>query len=161
MADKKRGKILGKPLKNLSKVDKKKANHEPAVNEEKGQNGQRPAPNPSSSPQPSQEPDEEFVTVAEYHAKVNALAIRLSSVETGCADYCESLEFTQGQVADLREEKTDLCAYFDSLELEINRNAYALHKIEAKQDKLEITSKKSNLVLDGVPETVGGKRKPA
>ena len=55
--------------------------------------------------------------------KIHSLATHLSRVETICADYKESLEFTQSQVEDLHEENGQLRSYINSLELETNQNS--------------------------------------
>ena len=95
------------------------------------------------------------LTDEDIHVKMTSLATRISSLETTCVGYKESLEFTQGQVEDLQNENSDLRRYIDSLELEIGRNTYAVGKLETKQDKLEVTMKKKNVVFEGVEEVNG------
>ena len=99
----------------------------------------------------------EDITVEDLHVKIHSLATRLSSIETVCAGYKESLEFTQAQVLDLKEENNDLRHYIDSIELEVNRNMYAINKLESKQDRLEMSTKKKNLIFEGVQEQAKGR----
>ena len=97
-------------------------------------------------------------TVEDLHEKILSLSRRVSSIETTCAGYKTSLEFTQRQVRDLQEENLDLRRFIDTLELEMNRNTYAVDKLEKKQDKTETTLKRKNLVFEGIAESATGRK---
>ena len=71
-------------------------------------------------------------------------------------DLKTSLEFTQAEVDQLREENKVMKKYLSDFELEIQRNAYAIQKVETKADKLELQIKKRNIILEGVHESETG-----
>ena len=57
-------------------------------------------------------------------------------------DLKTSLEFDQ-----LREENKNIKDYLSEFELEIQRNAYAIQKVDTRTDKLELQLKKRNIIL--------------
>ena len=64
-----------------------------------------------------------------------------------------SLEFTQAQVDDLRNENQILRECLSELELEMLRNRYAITKVEGRQDKLDSMIKRKNIIVEGLEET--------
>ena len=70
--------------------------------------------------------------------------------QDGCA---ASLEFTQAQVADLKEENKLLKECIGDLETEMLRNKYAITKVEGRQDKLDMLVKRKNIIVEGLHES--------
>ena len=64
-----------------------------------------------------------------------------------------SLEFTQAQVDDLKEENKLLRECIGDLETEMLRNKYAITKLEGRQDKLDMLVKRKNIVVEGLNES--------
>ena len=93
----------------------------------------------------------------ELHQKMDKLFDRFDSVEKKCDGYQTSLEFTQEEVLELKEENATLKASLNELSLEIQRNTYAIEKLNTKQGKVETTIRKRNLIIDGVPESQAGR----
>ena len=88
----------------------------------------------------------------ELHMKLDKLTERFSGIDKACADYRESLEFTQAEVKELKEENAVLKDNLYDLSIEMQRNTYAIQKLTTKQGNLETSTRKRNLVLEGVPE---------
>ena len=109
---------------------------------------------------PSMETQTESMAAArdeEMHSKLDALANRFDSVEKTSNDYRISLEFSQGQIKDLKEENVVLREALKELTLEVDRNAYAIQKMNGKHENLETSTKRRNLIFEGVPEPQGGR----
>ena len=109
---------------------------------------------------PSTETQTDNVTAPrdeEMHKKMDLLSDRFAIVEKSCDDYKVSLEFTQGEVAELKEENTALREALKELTLEIDRNSYAIQKLGNKDENLETAARRKNLIFEGVPEFQGGR----
>ena len=91
------------------------------------------------------------------HKKIDLLTDRFDNVEKNCADYKVSLEFTQGEVVDLKEENAALKEALQELTLEVDRNAYAIQKLSGKHENLDTATKRKNIIFEGVPESQGGR----
>ena len=93
----------------------------------------------------------------EMHTKLDGLAERFTKIKKISEDYQASLEYTQEEVKDLKEENTHLRSTIEELTLEVQRNTYAIQKMGTRQESLEILAKKKNLIFEGVPENQGGR----
>ena len=93
----------------------------------------------------------------ELHQKMDKLADRFENVEKKCDDYKTSLEFTQEEVKDLRDENIALKESLRDLSLEIQRNTYAIQKLSANQENMETNMRKRNLIFEGIPEMQAGR----
>ena len=93
----------------------------------------------------------------EMHQKIDRLVDRFDKVETTSNEYKTSLEFTQAEVKDLREENAALKEAYQELSLEIQRNTYAIRKMGIKQENMETNVRKRNIVFKGIPESLDGK----
>ena len=94
----------------------------------------------------------------ELHRKLDNLAERFDTVEKTNVDYKASLEFTQAEVLELKEENDTLKESLIELSLEIQRNTYAIQNLTAKHTNLESNTKKRNLIFEGIPEQQPGSR---
>ena len=72
-----------------------------------------------------------------------------------------SLEFTQAQVDDLKEENKILRECLGDLEVEMLRNKYAITKVEGRQDKLDMLIKKKNIIVEGLHESRRDQENPS
>ena len=88
----------------------------------------------------------------ELHRKLDTLADRFNKVEETSEEYKASLEFTQAEVRDLKEENIALKDALNELSMEIKRNTFAIQGLAVKQENLDTNTRKKNLVFDGVPE---------
>ena len=68
----------------------------------------------------------------------------------------KSLEFTQAQVDELREENKIMMQYINDMDLDIQRNKYAIDKCEDRQSKIEFATHRKNLVIEGLTEAERG-----
>ena len=93
----------------------------------------------------------------ELHKKLDALASRFDKVEAVNAEFKVSLEFTQEEVKDLKEENAELRESLKELSLEIKRNTYAIQGLSNKHENLETTTRKKNIIFEGVPENTQGR----
>ena len=100
---------------------------------------------------PSQSRDDEL------HEKMDKLANRFDNVEKRCEEYKTSLEYTQEEVKELKEENTLLKESLKELSLEVQRNTYAIQKLNTKQGNVETTIRKRNLIFEGIPEQHTGR----
>ena len=129
------------------------------------QNNIRDSPQISTKPKASQkmptmetQTDNNFpLRDEEMHKKLDALAERFTCVETDSTQFKTSLEFTQNEVDVLKEENIALKDMVSELSLEIKRNTYAIEKLGTKHENLQISTRKRNLIFEGVPETQGGR----
>ena len=67
-------------------------------------------------------------------------------------DLEDSLTFSQQQIDELRRENAELKKQVGKVELEDRRTQFQVKMVEGKLDKLETTSKKKNLLFEGIPE---------
>ena len=88
----------------------------------------------------------------ELHQKLDALVGRFDEIEKTSSEYKQSLEFTQEEIQDLKDENTALKKTLKDMSLEIQRNTYAIQGLGAKQENLDANARKRNLVFEGVPE---------
>ena len=93
----------------------------------------------------------------ELHKKLDALASRFDKVEETSDAYKVSLEYTQDEVKDLKEENAVLRGALMELKLEMERNTYAIQKLNTKHENLETSSRRKNLIFEGVPENQAGR----
>ena len=93
----------------------------------------------------------------ELHQKIDGLTSQFDKVEKTCEDYKTSLEFTQEEVRDLKEENTALKETLKELSLEIKRNTFAIQKLGTRQENMETNARKKNLIFEGVPEPREGR----
>ena len=93
----------------------------------------------------------------ELHKKMDLLTTRFDNVEKVCDEYKTSLEYTQEEVKDLKEENETLKDYIRELGLEVQRNTFAIERLSTKHGNLEGLVKKKNLIFEGVPEQQGGR----
>ena len=93
----------------------------------------------------------------ELHKKLDTLAGRFDNVEKINNDFKASLEFTQEEVLDLKEENSTLRGALKELQLEMERNAYAIQKLSHKHENLETATRRRNLIFEGVPEIPDGR----
>ena len=82
---------------------------------------------------PSQSRDDDL------HEKMDKLANCFDNVEKRCDEYKTSLEFTQEEVKELKEENTSLKESLKELSLEVQRNIYAIQKLNNKQGNVHET----------------------
>ena len=66
-----------------------------------------------------------------------------------------SLEYSQQEIDDLKKENLALKVKLGALELEDKRTQFQVRGVEEKMDRLETTTKKKNLLLEGIPEQDG------
>ena len=101
------------------------------------------------------------LSIAAKFEMVNQLLCRLDGksdkLNNTVSELQVSLEYSQAEIDGLKKENHRLKQQLEELETEDSRAAYQMKKMEDKMDKLETTSKKKNLVLEGVPEQDGGK----
>ena len=89
----------------------------------------------------------------ELSHEIAGIKENVQKLDSAQAGYTSSLEFTQAQVEDLRKENSALQQYLDDIELEVQRNRYAIDKLEGRQTTLETASRKKNLTIEGLTET--------
>ena len=68
-----------------------------------------------------------------------------------------SLEYSQAEIDTLKGENNKLKQRLADLETEERRSTFHQKRIEEKVDRVDTANKRKNLVLEGVPETEGGK----
>ena len=78
---------------------------------------------------------------------------KLDSVQT---DQISSIEFTQAQIDEIREENRSLHQQLADIELEVQRNKYALNTLGNRQREVETLARKKNLVIEGLSEKPRG-----
>ena len=93
----------------------------------------------------------------EMHRKLDGLLDRLVKSDETSETLKTSLEYTQEEVQDIKEENATLRESLKELSLEIQRNTYAIQKLTTKNENLETTTRKKNLIFEGVPEQQGGR----
>ena len=72
-------------------------------------------------------------------------------------DLTTSLEFSQQEIETLKKENKELKEKLDAVEIEDRRTQFQTNALEDKVDRLETSSKKNNLIVEGIPEPEGGK----
>ena len=118
----------------------------------------RQSKTPQSSKMPAAETQtDNQVRDEELHRKLDGLLTRFDKVEKTSEDFKTSLEYTQEEVEELKEENAALKGSLQELSLEIQRNTYAIQKITTKHENLETATRKKNLIFEGVPEQQGGR----
>ena len=68
----------------------------------------------------------------------------------------QSLEYTQAELDDMKEENEHLKQVMRELEVEMQRNAYAINKLESKQERIDAATKKKHLLVEGLNERRDG-----
>ena len=68
----------------------------------------------------------------------------------------KSLEFTQGELEDLKKQNAGLKSYVEDLELETNRNKYAIERSVARIEKVDNATRRKNLLIEGIAERPNG-----
>ena len=63
-----------------------------------------------------------------------------------------SLEFSQKEIADLKEENASVKVIIGNLDTEDKPTQFQIKDVEDKLDKLDSITKKKNLVFEGIPE---------
>ena len=91
----------------------------------------------------------------ELHKKIDILVERFNHVEKVCDDFKASLECTQEEVTELKEENAALKGTLKELSLEIQRNTYAIQKMSTRQENMEVMARRKNIIFEGVPESQG------
>ena len=93
--------------------------------------------------------------------KVDSILSTLGNKSTALsnlvADLKTSLEFSQGEVEDLKTENRELKQRIMDLETEECGSTYQIGKLEEKVDRVDTTGRKKNLIIDGIPEAANGK----
>ena len=97
--------------------------------------------------------------IVDKFRKVDALLLsmgdRSSTLSTTVRNLESSLEFSQNEISQLKKENEDLKEKLGSLITEDRRTQFQVNGVEDKLDRLETTTKKKNLILEGVPENEG------
>ena len=92
---------------------------------------------------------------------VTAILDRLDSkfdfLHKGLTEFKASLEYSQKDVDDLKNENRSLKNRITQLELEEKRNEMQMTTLEGRLDKLDTYTKRKNLVLEGIEETQDGR----
>ena len=92
---------------------------------------------------------------------VNALLVKLDVKSDKLADTVKelqvSLEYSQTEIDTLKGENGLLKLRLKELEVEEHRTTYQQKRIEERIDRVDTAGRKKNLILEGVPETEGGK----
>ena len=68
----------------------------------------------------------------------------------------KSLEFTQWELEDLKKQNAGLKSYVEDLELETNRNKYAIERSVARIEKVDNATRRKNLLIEGIAERPNG-----
>ena len=101
------------------------------------------------------------VIIALKMKAIDDMLLQLSTdskgVNTTVAGLEKSLEFSHQEIKDLRKENADLKTRLDALELEDKRSQFQAKLVDDKLYRLETTTKRKNLIFEGVPE-IDGKR---
>ena len=79
---------------------------------------------------------------------------RLNELDTTVQNLKTYLEYSQPEV-DLKKENKALKQRMEALQLEDKRTQFQVKGVEDKLDKLETTTKKKNLLFEGIPEQEG------
>ena len=66
-----------------------------------------------------------------------------------------SQEFSQGEIEGLKKENEELKKKLEAVEIGDRRTQFQASALEDKDDRLETTNKKKNLIIEGIPETDG------
>ena len=82
---------------------------------------------------------------------------KFDSLTSDIKSFKDSLEFSQGDVEDLKNENRALKNRITQLELEEKRNELQLKTLEERIDRLDTSTRKKNLTLEGIDETPDGK----
>ena len=92
---------------------------------------------------------------------MEAILIRLDDKSTKMnetvRDLEDSLEFSQNEIVNLKKENAELRQHLGAVETEDKRTQFQVNSLEDKLDKLETATKRKNLVIEGIPESEGGK----
>ena len=97
--------------------------------------------------------------IAEKFRSVDAILLSMegksSTLSTTVRSLESSLEFSQNEILQLKKENADLMQKLGSLETEDRRTRFQVNTVEDKLDRLETSTKKKNLIFEGVPEIEG------
>ena len=112
---------------------------------------------PTTNTMPAAETQTEGDTVGpirdeELHQKLDSFVGRFDKIEKISEGYKVSLEFTQEEVKELKEENISLKEALQELSLEIKRNTYAIQGLTTKHENLDTNTRKKNLIFEGLPE---------
>ena len=72
-------------------------------------------------------------------------------------DLTTSLEFSQHEIETLKKENEAMKKRLDAVEIEDKRTQFQTNALEDKVDRLETSTKKRNLIVEGIPESEGRK----
>ena len=95
---------------------------------------------------------EKFKQMDAFLSKVDGKSIDLT---TAVSNLENSLEFSQHEIQQLKKENADLKVKIGLLETEDRRTQFQMKAVDDKLDRLETTTKKKNLIFEGIPEAEG------
>ena len=88
-------------------------------------------------------------------AMIALLDPRSTNLGATVKDLQTSLEFSQKEILDLKKENSDLRLLLGNLEIEDRRTQFQVKDVADRVDKLDTSSKKKNLIFEGLPEVEG------
>ena len=95
---------------------------------------------------------DKFLLVHELLEKYDATSTRMTLAVRNLEN---SLEFSQQEILTLKKENTDLKIKLGAIVTEDRRTQFQVKAVEDKVDRLETTTKKKKLILEGLPDLDG------
>ena len=95
---------------------------------------------------------EKIVVVEEI---LTMMSERLTKLGSTVRELETSPEFSQSEIETLKKENEKLEKNMDEVEIEDRRTQFQTRALEDKEDRLETTTKKKNLIIEGIPEIEG------
>ena len=100
----------------------------------------------------------EETTIDDLNDVLDKIGIWFDEMDQSLDEYRASLEFSQGQIDDLKKENEQLKLKIKTLEKEDGRNEYQIKDLDEKCERLDTLARKRNLIFEGVGETDGQNR---
>ena len=89
--------------------------------------------------------------------KNNRSGEALKKLDISESEQARSLEFTQAELDQVKKENKQIREYLQDIELEIERNRYAITMIEIRKEDTETLIRRKHLIVEGLTEEARGR----